>query len=131
MERFSADSITDCYFFSRYTLYFSIHPEGDTFLFQYIFYDVCHVPVFPRNQIGMSFEHGHLRTERGIHRSKFQSDISSTDNSQFFRKLFQFHDRSAGENVRIAFDSFYGRNDAFRSRIDEDARSLQCFFFSP
>ena len=110
-------------------LYFRVEMENNAFLFQYGLYAGGNIPVFATNQFGIPFEYRHLRTERGIHGSKFQADIASTHNHQPLGKFFQFHDGSAGVYARILFYSINRWYDGFRTGIYKDLRRVQFNYF--
>ena len=112
-----------------HVLYFRVEMENNAFLFQYGLYAGGNIPVFAANQFGIPFEYRHLRTERGIHGSKFQADIASTHNHQPFGKFFQFHDGSAGVYAGILFYSINRWYDGFRTGIYKDLRRLQFNYF--
>ena len=114
---------------SVHGLYLCIEIEYNAFFLQYGLYVGSNIPVFTANQFGIPFKYRHLRTERGIHGSKFQADIASTHNHQPFRKFFQFHDGSAGVYAGILFYSINRQYDGFRTGIYKDLRRLQFYYF--
>ena len=106
-------------------LHACIQPENDSFLFQYLPDTVRNVPVLPGYQFGRALEHRDLRTERSIHGSKFQSDVSPAYNDELCRQLSQFHNGGAGIYPWVTLYPLYRWNDGFGTRIDEYPGSLQ------
>ena len=88
------------------------------------------VAVFARDQLGITLQHGHLRTEFGVHRRELQPDVTAAHDHQPFRQLFQLHDRRAGIDPVAFAHPCNGRDNRLRTGIDEDAVRFQAQLFA-
>ena len=95
------------------------------FLFQHLFHAVRYILVVAGHEPVASFEKGNFAPELGIHRSKFQSDISSAHDNQVLRQHVPVQKSSAGIYFLTLLNPVYCRNNRCGTRIDEDFFPLQ------
>lgn len=106
-------------------LHLDVQPEGDSTLFQNLADCLRDVAVLARDQFRESFEHGDLRTERGVHRRELQSDISAAHDRQPPGQFVQLHDRGADVYPFAFGDAGDGRERRFGPGVDDDVLSAE------
>ena len=119
-----------CFFWCMvHRLHLRVHLENNPFFLQRFFHTCGNVAVFTGYQFGIALQYRYLRAERGVHRRKFQPDITTADNDEMTWKSGQFHDWSTGIYKRIIHNSFNRRNHSFRTCIDYDLFGCQYYLF--
>ena len=96
-----------------------IETSFDAFRFEYFEYTIGYVTIHFRHEKPSSFQYCDFTSEASIHGCKFQSDISSPDDDQVFRKHIQIEYRRTGINVLAITKTVNGRNDTCTFRQDE------------